>query len=137
MALTEVQKVRLEVGDTDPALPILADAEYEYFLEKNNNSVQRSALDAAKSLLFKLSMKTRRDVDILSIHGQQAAQNYIAALKLYISNPSINVGLLLAEGYAGGISKADMQANDANPDNNVPTHPYQTTNAYAVGYFSI
>ena len=137
MALSEISKVRVLIGDTDPALPILSDEEYEFFLSQSNGNVTRASMSAASAALFKLSMRTRRDVDILSIHGQQAAQNYIAALKLYISNPSINVGLLLAEGYAGGISKADMQANDANPDNNVPIQPYQTTNAYAVGYFSI
>lgn len=136
MALSEISKVRVLIGDTDPALPILSDEEYEFFLSQSNKNVTRASMSAASAALFKLSMRTRRDVDILSIHGQQAAQNYIAALKLYISNPSINVGLLLAEGYAGGISKSDMQANDANPDNNVPTQPYQNTNIYAVGYFS-
>ena len=35
MALTTVQKIRLEVGDNDVTFPILTDDEYKYFLSKN------------------------------------------------------------------------------------------------------
>ena len=118
MALTEIQKVRLEIGDTDSVLPVLSDSEYAYFIEKNNNSISRSAMDAAKTILFKLSMRTREDIDIFSIHGQQAAQNYAQALKLYIKSPEMNPVLNNVRGYVGGVSKSDMEANVLNTDNN-------------------
>ena len=40
MAYTDIQKVRIEVADLDPGFPLLADDEYSYLLEKNNNSVE-------------------------------------------------------------------------------------------------
>jgi hypothetical protein len=45
------------------------------------------------------------------------------ALKMYINNPNLNqVGNNL-QGYVGGISLEDMQANDANLDNNIFINP--------------
>lgn len=122
MALTNIQKVRYEIGDTDPSLPILNDAEYEYFLEKNANSVGRSALDAAKTILFKLSQRGEESVDIFSIKGNKAAEQYRLALQMYLKDPNLNPVLNNVKAYFGGVSKSDMQANDANADNNlVPT----------------
>jgi len=123
MALTDIQKIRLEVGDIDPSLPILADEEYEYFFEKNNFSVRRAAVDAAKTILFKLSMRVTERVDIFEIRGQQAATNYIQALKLYLRNPDLNAVLQNAGIYAGGISVSDMENNNNNPDNNIFISP--------------
>lgn len=121
--LTDIQKVRLEIGDNDLSLPILIDSEYEYFLEKNYGSIANASVDAAKTVLFKISMRTRQDADIFSIHGQQAAVNYIAALKLYLKDPNLNKILSNVTGYVGGVSISDMQANDANPDNNLTPNP--------------
>lgn len=123
MALTLLQQIRLEVGDTDPSLPILTDTEYEYFLDKNNNSVSRSALDSAKTILFKMAQRTDSTVDIFSIKPSSAARAYMDALKLYIRNPDLNSIYKTVGCYSGGISIADMQANDANLDNNIPIVP--------------
>lgn len=118
MALTNIQKVRYELADTDVSFPLLNDTEYEYFLEKNNDSIQRTAIDCAKTILFKLSVRSDETVDLFSIKGSQAAKSYIQALKLYIKDPSLNRLFDNLQPYAGGISKSDMLANDANLDNN-------------------
>lgn len=126
MALTLIQQVRLEIGDNVPEFPILSDDEYTYFLDKNNQSVRRTALDAAKTILFILSQKTNSRVDIFEISGSQAARAYMDALKVYIKSPDLNTVLQNAQGYVGGVSIQDMQANDANTDNNIvemPTEP--------------
>jgi len=120
-----VQSIRYELGDTDVNFPIMSDAEYTYFLTKNDNSVRRASLDAAKSIMLKLSMRTDETVDLFSIKGAAAAKNYIAALQAYVKNPELNQSLQVLQGYAGGISKADMQANDANLDNNIIISPTQ------------
>jgi len=120
-----VQSIRYELGDTDVHFPIMSDAEYTYFLTKNDNSVRRASLDAAKSIMLKLSMRTDETVDLFSIKGAAAAKNYIAALQAYVKNPELNQSLQVLQGYAGGISKADMQANDANLDNNIIISPTQ------------
>ncbi len=122
MALTSIQKVRYELGDTDISFPLLTDIEYEYFLEKNNDSIVRTAIDAAKTILMKLSMRGESTVDIFSIKGNKAAEQYRLALQLYIKDPSLNPLINNVRGYVGGVSISDMEANDGNLDNNlVPT----------------
>lgn len=124
MALTDIQKVRLEIQDNTPGLYILSDDEIEYFLEKNNNSIALASMDAARTVLFSLSQRTDETVDIFSIRGGKAAEQYRLALELYLRDPNLNPILRNAGGYVGGVSKADMLANDLNPDNNVVKNPY-------------
>ena len=76
MAYTDIQKVRIEVADLDPGLPLLADDEYAYLLEKNNNSVVRASVDAARIILLKLSQQTDETVSIFSVKGSKAAEQY-------------------------------------------------------------
>jgi len=129
MALSDIQKVRLEIADNDPALPVLSDEEVEYFLEKNNNSIQRAAVDCAKTIMFKLSMNAgEQRVDIFSISGKAASQAYIAALKLYISNPNLNGIFNNMQVYISGTSLSDMQSNIDNTDNNIVLIPNSEPN---------
>jgi hypothetical protein len=123
MALTPVQEVRVAVGDTDPTFPILDDPTYEYFLEKNQDSIRRASLDAARSILLQLSMRTDETVDIFSVKGSKAAEQYRLALQMFLRDPNLNPVLTSATGYAGGISKSDMQSNIENPDNNYVVTP--------------
>ena len=123
MALTLIQQVRLNTQDNTPGLYIISDAEIEYLLEKNNNNVNRASVEAARIILFNLSMRTDETVDVFSIRGSQSSKAYMEALKLYIRDPNLNqVGNNL-QSYVGGISIEDMQANDANPDNNIFINP--------------
>lgn len=121
--MATIQDLRYELGDTSAEFPIMSDAEYTYFLTKNSNALQRSAMDAAKSIMLKLSMRTDETVDIFSIKGASAAKNYMQALQMYIKNPDLNAMYDKVQGYAGGISKSDMQANDSNLDNNIVNQP--------------
>ena len=124
MALTDIQKVRVAVADLDPAFPLLDDTTYEYFLEKNNNSITRASLDAAKTILFTLSQRTNQTVDIFSISGgSKSAEQYRLALQLYLRDPNLNPVYNSVTAYAGGISIADMQANVDNLDNNAVVSP--------------
>lgn len=137
MSLNLISQCRLEVGDTDTSLPILNDVEYEYFLNKHSGSVRRASLDAAKTILFKLSMRVRERVELFEIHGAQAASNYIQALKLYIKDPNLNPVLQGVAVYAGGISVSDMEANDSNPDNNVVSSPEKLNTRPPTNYFTL
>lgn len=114
MAFTDIQKVRIEVADTDINFPILSDDEYDYLLEKNYNSIRTSAIDAARIILMKLSINSGdQTVDIFSIKGSKAAEQYREALKMYLKNPDLNPLLSTAMPYAGGLSRSDMKANNA------------------------
>ena len=129
MALTDIQKVRLEIADNDPALPVLSDEEVGYYLEKHSNSISKAAIDCAKTIMFKLSMNAgEQRVDIFSISGKAASDAYIAALKLYISNPNINGIFNNLNVYISGTSVSDMQDNIDNTDNNIVLIPNSEPN---------
>ena len=132
-----IQALRYELGDTSPEWPIMSDEEYQYFLSKNDYVVRRAAMDAAKSIMFKLSMRDDSSTDIFSIKGSAAAKNYIQALLMFIKNPDLNSLYNNVQGYAGGISKADMQANDSNLDNNIVNQPTAETFTYRPSTFGI
>jgi hypothetical protein len=118
-----IHALRIELGDTSAEFPIMSDDEYNYFLSKHDWSIRRAAMDAAKSIMLKLAMRTDETVDIFSIKGSSAAKNYMQALQLFIKNPDLNAMYDKVQGYAGGISKSDMEANDANLDNNIVKQP--------------
>lgn len=122
-----IHALRMELGDTDVTLPIMSDIEYRYFLDKNDWSIRRAALDAAKSILLKMSMRSDESVDIFSVKGTGAAKQYMQALQFYIKNPDLNQNLQNLQGYAGGVSLSDMQANDSQSDNNIVVQPSSTS----------
>ena len=117
--LTEIEKVRLAVADTDPAIPFLDDETYQYFLDKNNASIFLASLDAAKTILFILSQRsTNKTVDVLSISGgAKAAEQYRLALQLFLRDPYLNPIIRDAQIWIGNVSKEEMQANNSNLDN--------------------
>lgn len=131
-----IHALRMELGDTDVTLPIMSDTEYRYFLDKNDWSIRRAALDAAKSILLKLSMRSDESVDIFSVKGTGTAKQYMQALQMYIKNPDLNQNLQNLQGYAGGVSISDMQANDATTDNNIIVQP-STSPSFPTGFFGI
>lgn len=132
----DILKVRYELADTDPVFQFLSDSEISYFLDKHSQSINRSMLDCAKTILFKLSMRGDETVDIFSFKGAKAAEAYRDALHLFIKNPAFNPALTLANAYAGGISRSDMQANESDEDVNAVMSPV-TTNTYPDNYFEV
>lgn len=123
MALSLIEQVRMNIQDVDPAFPFLSDAEIEYLLEKNENNVDKASIEAARIVLFKLAMQPDEVVDVFSIKGSKAAEQYRLALQMYINNPNLNpLGKDLTI-YVGGISKSDMCKNDMNCDNNIVRQP--------------
>ena len=136
MAYTDIQKVRIEVADLDPGFPLLVDDEYSYLLEKNNNSIVRASVDAARIILLKLSQQTDETVSIFSVKGSKAAEQYRLALELYIKNPQLNPLYNNLQGYFGGVSISDMKANAANSDNNIVENPGKTDALFTTGPFT-
>lgn len=107
--------VRLLVGDIYPDIEMLKDVEYQYFLDKYSGNINRASVDAARSIMFVLSRWTRERTGDIEVYGSDWAKNYRTALLEFIKNPALSI--YNAMPYAGGISKADMIANDQNPDN--------------------
>ena len=136
MALTDIQKLRVEVGDTDVSFPILDDTSYEYFLEKHSNNLNRAGLDAARAILFQLSTRNSETVDVFSVKNT-SAESYRQALLLYIKDPNLNPLYKNLKGYVGGVSISDMEANNADLDNNIVENPGKTESLYQTGPFNV
>jgi hypothetical protein len=117
MALDDKQKVRLHIQDNQPEFYLISDDEIDYLLEKNNNNIIRTSIDASKIILLNLAMRGDSQVDIFSIKGAKSAEQYRLALESFIKNPDLNPMLNISEGYAGGVSKEDFEANNSITDN--------------------
>jgi len=119
MALTDVEVVRLLIGDTptSPFYQLFTDEEIQQFLDMNGGNVMQAARMAAIAASMQLAGWTTRertgDIEVWSSLSTQ----YLKALENLIndsSSASIPNGLMP---YASGISWSDMCANNANPDN--------------------
>lgn len=137
MALTLIQQVRLTVQDTSVGLYILSDDEIQYFLDKNNNSVPRASIDAAKSILLNLSMRTDDTVDVLSIKNSKVAEQYRLSLQMFLRDPNSSPYLQNVKGYVGGVSISDMQANNTTVDNNSITNVYTEDQTFPTNPFEV
>lgn len=122
MALTDVEKVKIIVGDvpTNPLYQILDDETYEYLLETTNGDVWQAAIKAAIIISLRIaSYPTRERAGNYEIWNSYSTA-YLAALQNIIKTPAALLTSRIIP-YAGGISKQDMFCNDANQDNNIQT----------------
>lgn len=125
----------VELGLTDPLQQLLQDEEADYYLARANGDVVQGSVQAARMILFKLAQNSRFRNDTLEVFAdqykqwQQALQMYIAANDAESTKKSIGIAVNKAQGFAGGISVADYNANLMNADNNavVPVVEFDTT----------
>ena len=119
MALTDVEVVRLLIGDTptSPFYQLFTDEEIQQFLDLNGGNVRQASRMAAIAASMQLAgWSTRESTGDISVWNELSTA-YLKALDNFIndsSSASIPNGLMP---YASGISWADMCANNANPDN--------------------
>jgi len=129
MAITPIQEIRLAVGDTDPALPLLTDEVYQFYLDKQNQSTARASMDAARAILMYMAQRSSdSSVDIFSFKDSKACVAYMDALKMFLRDPSLNPLYNNCGVYASGISKSDIAANNANTDNTNSDNVFNTIN---------
>lgn len=150
MSLTDIEKVKLELGLNSFDDTYITDDEIQYFIDKNHGSIRRASLDTAKTLLFMLSQFTHSKTEAeIEIWGGAFFEQYMKALKMYINDPNYSIAGTSAMPYAGGIKKDDIRANIENTNNNVvnvesgvPTDdkpnqdPFNKTN-YASTFFEV
>lgn len=118
MALTDIEKVRLLIGDTttSPFFQLFSDEEIQAFLDMAGSVMQaaRMAAIAASMQLAGYSSRERTgDIEVWS----NLSTAYIKALENFIKDSSAATlpnGLMP---YASGISWEDFCANNNNPDN--------------------
>ena len=137
MALTLIQQVRLNVQDNTPGLYIISDDEITYLLEKFNNNVDKASYQAAKIILLNLAQRSDETIDVFSIKGSKSATEYRLALELFLKDPANNPLYQNLKGYVGGVSISDMEANNADLDNNIVENPGKTESLYQTGPFTV
>lgn len=121
-----VDRVRLTVGDTND-LQWFPDTVYQSVLDMNSQDESKTALQMAQYIYAMLCGRGYRErLGQIEIYGREAVQSYKDFLNTFILGGGKGA-VYNASVYAGGISKSDMAANDANPDvNGVPTYDAET-----------
>lgn len=117
MALTEIQVLRLEHGDTDTEYPLLTDEEYQYYIDNFPNKKKRAkAIDF--SILNALSYDVRERSGQEERYANQAFQQRLELLDKKYKDPTYNGGASTPLAV-GGVFKDEM-AKLATDINRVP-----------------
>lgn len=112
-ATSVTDRLRLNVGDIH-SVEILDDETYTYYYTKNENNERRATRDLFTVLLFALSRYTHEKAGQIEVWGSDYFRNYLDAVKLAITNPSIDS--ITAMPFAGGISRTDMDTRASDTD---------------------
>lgn len=112
-ATSVTDRLRLNVGDIH-SVEILDDATYTYYYTKNEQNERRATRDLFTVLLFALSRYTHEKAGQIEVWGSDYFRNYLDAVKLAITNPSIDS--ITAMPFAGGISRSDMDTRASDTD---------------------
>lgn len=118
MALTDIEKVRLLIGDvpTSPFYQLFTDEEIQFFIDYAGSVIQAARMGAISASMQLAGWNTRERVGDIEVWSSLSTQ-YLKALENLIKDASANTlpnGLMP---YASGISWEDFDANNANPDN--------------------
>ena len=136
MALTLNQQVRLLCQDNTPGLYIISDDEIDFLLQRNNNNVDKAVYEALQIMLRYLAQRGDESIDVFSIRGSKAAEQMRLAIELYLKDPANNPLYKNLKGYVGGVSISDMDANNANLDNNIIQSPSDSGELVNTNFFT-
>ena len=136
MALTLNQQVRLLCQDNTPGLYIISDDEIDFLLGRNNNNVDKAVYEALQIMLRYLAQRGDESIDVFSIRGSKSAEQMRLAIELYLKDPANNPLYKNLKGYVGGVSISDMDANNANLDNNIIQSPSDSGELVNTNFFT-
>jgi hypothetical protein len=129
-----VDRLRLEVGDTDNCMEGLSDNTYQYIIDSNGDTLvdglsKNSILQALTYLVNKYANYSQEEAGDLKVWDDRYKQ-YSELLDKYSRDPRYgfaNIG----EPFAGGISKQDIEENKCNTDANltVPSEDWFADNS--------
>ena len=104
---SDLDAVRFKIGDTDTTDQQFSDEEITYLL--TTGSVDRAALEAARSLLAKYSRLCDQKTGDIDIKYSQRRESYAALVR------QLQLGMTPTP-YAGGISDDDKQVDEDDDD---------------------
>lgn len=119
MALTAIEKVRLQTGDrVEPYF--VQDDEIDSYLTEYNQNIRQTSVQVAQNILFYLGANPsvyRERTGEEEVFTSDPFKAYKEALLLYIKYPHMFMKGIMP--YFGGTSKADMALYRSDPDNNI------------------
>ncbi len=124
-ANTPRDAVRLLIGDTDDADPLLSDDEVAFYLSEANSNTYRAASEACKGIAAKLSRRPDHAVGRVIVSYQQRAADFLKLAEVLRQKFLQST----VAPYAGGISIATKDAQEADSDR-VP--PFFTRTLHAM-----
>jgi hypothetical protein len=113
-ASSALDALRFAIGDTTATSPLLTNSELNYVIAQNSKQNNRVAT-CFESIGRKLLQQPNFALERWSEQRHQVAQSFIAQAKELRRTATQAGGL-----YAGGISRADKAARDADPDRDKP-----------------
>ena len=136
MSLTLNQQVRLLCQDNTPGLYIISEDEIDFLLQRNSNNVDKAVYEALQIMLRYLAQRGDESIDVFSIRGSKSAEQMRLAIELYLKDPANNPLYKNLKGYVGGVSISDMDANNANLDNNIIQSPSDSGELVNTDFFT-
>jgi len=119
MALTNIEKVRLNVGDrVEPYF--VSDDEIESFLEEYGDNIRKTSVQVATCILFYLASNPsvyRERTGEEEVYTTDPFKAYKEALMMFIKNPQTYLGGIMP--YAAGLTRSDAAIYNTNRDNNL------------------
>jgi hypothetical protein len=97
----------------------------------------KAVYEALQIMLRYLAQRGDESIDVFSIRGSKAAEQMRLAIELYLKDPANNPLYKNLKGYVGGVSISDMEANNADLDNNIVENPGKTESLYQTGPFNV
>lgn len=96
--------VRLSIGDTNEAAPLLFDQEIQFFLDRNNQNVSSAALLSVEAVIAKLSTLCDESVGSVSKSFSQMRDGFYKLREQLKSRAAYRGGIP----FAGGIYRTDV-----------------------------
>jgi len=112
MALSDIQIVRLNIGDKD-APTFFSDAEIQHFIDTAGGDLDIASGDAALRLAMYFGTKADQTTGRVSTGYSKRAETYWSIAQQFgTSTPSVD----LAPVYVGGISKSEIETSRRDTD---------------------
>ena len=111
LATSELQQVRLTIGDKDSNKPLLTDEEIEFRLDQHGDIVLPTAVDCVGDILAKLARDVDRNNVGMSATRSQQVQHYQDLLKELKAQAGT-----VCEAYVGGTSDSEADTINSNSD---------------------
>ena len=118
-ANSDIDKVRINIADTDPDEELIPSELYQWFLNESpstDSAVSFATIKAVSYLVAKYAGYTEEETKDVRVKYQYLYQQYKDLLDRLTKDPSYSL-TGAPQIYAGGISCSDIENNNSNSDN--------------------